>query len=259
MGRRPRKRNRNGNGGSSKTPAPLTAFRPNLKSWIAVRKFVMCDPATRAIESDGLSQSTYTFSFDISRIPYLADTAQLYQYYRIDQIQVVYKPRITEVNTPHSSALASTFFTPDMVYSFNPYSDVYSNYTALVQRGDAYVVSPLEPFRFIFRPVPLFRLFDNTINDGFANLGKKWITTSRPDVPHYGFVIGIESSASLPPTPTFGGRLFFYYSVSFKNPRLSPSLLSDANKTISWSDGVKLTAPQVEVLPNQALPEEKEE
>jgi len=220
---------------------PLTVFRPSLNSWRLGRKFVMADPLTRSVESDGISPSTYSYTFDLTQVPYFADTALLYQWYRIDSIQVVYKPRITEVIASHSSVADSTFFTPDMVYSFNPYSDVYTSYQALVQRGDAYVVSPLQSFNFRFSPIPLPRIFDNLVNDGFSNDGSKWITTSRPDVPHYGFVIGLESSAVVPPTPTFGGRLFFYYTVSFKNPRLSQSLAGVGEEQRVFLNGVPYT------------------
>lgn len=189
----------------------------------------MADPATRLLESEGTLPSMYTFTFSIDQVPYFKYMAQLFEYYKITRIQAVYKPRITNVTAAHSSVVDSTFVIPDMIYSYNPYSTSYTNLTALIERGDSYVVSPLEKWNFSFSPVPLVRGFDNLVNDAFLNMGPQWITTERSDTPHHGLVVGIETNAILPPTPSFGGRLFFYYSVSFKNPRLSTAVFGEEN------------------------------
>jgi len=216
---------------------------------------MILDPRVRVVESDGISESAYNFAFAISNVPYLVLQAQLYEYFRIDNIHVIYKPKITEIQAPHSSVLDSTFVVPDLAYSFAPYSTTYSSFGHIAQRGDAVVRTTLERWIAGFRPIPLLRGFDNTINDAFMNLGPQWITTDRTDTPHFGFVLGIESSALAGPGPTFGGRLSFRYTVSFKNPRLEAGLAATIPIEESKEDSVVQEFTLVEPPPLQELSE----
>lgn len=218
----------------------------------------MQEDLTKLVESAS-GTSAYNFSFDLTKCTYLADTALLYEYYKITSIQVVYQPRITEVQARHDSVATSTFVTPDMAVTVNPYSTVYSSYSSIALRGNARVVSPLFQWTLTFVPNPLVRAFDNAVNDGFLNMGPQWITTDRPDVPHYGLTVGIESNAILPPTPRFGGKLTFYYTVKFKNPRISRFIAPpDPPLPTPREDGEERKEVPPQALPN-ALPFGKSE
>lgn len=181
-------------------------------------RFCLLDSTPRIIQGDGLSDITQNLLFTLDAIPYYIAMSRLFQYYKFGQIDVVYRPLITEVVALQSNNAVNAFTVPDLVYCNNFYSASFSTYAAIQQRGDAQVVSSLEPWIHSLTPVPLMRSFGTTLADGFTNEGPQWISTANPGVPHYGLSIAIEPSLSGGATPTFGGRLEVYVNMYFKNP-----------------------------------------
>jgi len=157
------------------------------------------------------------FSLDV--VPFLFNLANAFELYRIDAVDVVYKPIISEVNASHASVEDSAYTVPDLVYAFTPYSEIPTSYASAAQRGDATIVSSLERWNVLIHPVPLIRGYDSALADGFLNLGPQWINTAQPDVPHYGFNVVMEPTIADVPSPALGGRVTVHYRVSFKNPR----------------------------------------
>lgn len=228
---------RGGRNESIETGSRLIGRPIALKLWNQSYTFVQVDPQTRQCVSDPLADSVYNFSFTLDQIPYFRRQAELFEYYRLRTVMVVYKPLISEVIATHSSVANSTFVAPDIAYGVNQYSNIYTSFSDFIQRGDAAVKTCMERWVCSFEPTPLLRAFDNLAVDGFVNQGPQWITTSRPDVPHYGFGLAIEPNSIIPPTPSFGGRLAFYFKVDFKHPRLAPGGLAGT--------GVSDTPPKV--------------
>jgi hypothetical protein len=218
-----------------------------LASYNRAHRFVMLDPTPRSIRSDPIADVTLGYPFAIGDNLWFLEMCDLFQEFRIVRVTILYKPLITEVNAQHSSVVASEFQVPDIVYAFHPFSDFPTSFATIKENGAAVVQSSLERFQVAIKPRPLVRVFNTGINDAFMDLGMEWLNTSDPATPHYGFIISIQPSLALgPPTPTFGGRLEFYYTVDFRYPRLS-----------SFLSGRKERIPPPMDLVKQAPAEEK--
>jgi len=190
--------------------------------WSQHRKFTVLDTEVRAVASDPVTDTINVYSFQIVDVPYLKLQSGLFEEFKIKDILVVYKPFISEVNASHGSAVASNFVVPDLVFSSNTYPATYVNFQEVGERGNSKVVSTIERWTHRFTPVPAVRGVDTILTDARMNLGPRWINTNQLDTPHNGFVIAIQPSISAGPSPTFGGRIEFYYSVMFRYPRLPP-------------------------------------
>jgi len=177
----------------------------------------VADGTNRTIISDGISDSIYNFTFQVTDCDLLASVSSSFQFFKILEVSVVYEPIVTQV-VAFSGEGAPTFIPPNIAYTFRPYSNVPLSYAETVQRGDTAIVSSMRQWRTSFKPVPLVRAFDSLTADGFINMGPQWITSARLDVPHYGFSVAMQPTGGLGATPEFGGRLTFYYRVVFKNP-----------------------------------------
>lgn len=202
--------------------ASSTSVPGKLQLWRRPRKFVCMSPIIQAVRSDPIAQTINQFTFQVADVPYLFSMASLFEEFKFVSVKVLYKPLISEVVTAHSSVADSHFTVPDLVCSFVPEALTFGTYEEVAQRGDTSVVSTIERWEFFLRPVPQIRGVDSLLTDARVNLGRKWISTTYVDMPHHGFVIAMEPSASIPPSPTFGGRIEFYYSVLFRYPRQPP-------------------------------------
>jgi hypothetical protein len=186
-------------------------------NWKRIHQFTAIDPAYRTVQSDPITDTLNNYIFTVVDVPYLLDMSQKFEYYRLERVDVKYQPFINQVMT-FSGEGANTFTLPNLASTFDPYSSTIASFSALVQRGDARVSTATTPWSRSIRPVPLLRAFDTALVDGFVDLGPQWITRDRPDVPHYGFWIALEPSVAAGPTPSFGGRITFHLTYSFRNP-----------------------------------------
>jgi len=201
-------------------PGSRLKFRSNnVALYQRPNRFTVLDPTIRAVRSDPIAEVVADYTFQLDTVPYLAGLAGYFEQYRIVRIDAVYKPIISEVSAIEGVAIASDFTPPDLAFSYKPYSAVPSTYMQVAQRGDAMIVSTMERWSTSFKPVPLFRVFESLVGDAFADIGVEWLSTVDVTAPFYGFTIAVEPSASVPPSPTFGGRVSFYYTVEFRYPR----------------------------------------
>jgi len=192
-------------------------------------EFIAQDSLVRTVASDPVASTVASYSFQISDVPFLVGMAALFEYFKIIQVDVVYKPFVTQVNTPSDAVASPSFIVPDMVYSWDPYSNVPTNYDLVAGRGSAVIKSTLERWSSSFRPTGLIRGYKSLTGDAFLNLGPQWISTDQPDTPHYGLLIGIEPSVGVNPVE-FGGRVTFHYRVQFKNPKSSFAFSASAEE-----------------------------
>jgi len=188
------------------------------KAFERIHEFIVQDPTVRAAASDPVAGTVNSYAFGMSTIPFLQQLCGVFEYYKLVGVDVVYKPFVTQVNTPYDATLAPTFVVPDLAYAWTKYSNVPTSYSLINQRGSAVIKSTMERWTSSFRPVPLMRGYQDLVSDGFLNLGPQWISTDQQDVPHYGLLLAMEPSVGVTPVE-FGGRITFHYRVQFKNPR----------------------------------------
>jgi hypothetical protein len=188
-----------------------------LRLWKEPKVFIMLDPTIRAVRSDPVADTVADYTFAMNAIPYFQAMANYYEQYKITSVTAVYKPYVTEVVT-FSGEGADTFTLPDLVYSYKPFSESLT-YDQIVQRADSNILSTTEKWTTKFRPIPLMRGFDSLLSDAFLDLGPQWISTADGSTPHYGFTVGIQNSSAVGATPSFGGRISFYYEIEFRYPR----------------------------------------
>lgn len=235
---RTRRNNRNRNGRRFKYESASAVTIPGkAKSWSMAHRFVSLSPVIQAVRSDPIATTFFKYSFQLNDVDYFKNLSQYFEEYKITRLTLVYKPLITEVTASHASAAASNFSVPDIVFCYLPYSTTLFSYDQLVSRGDSVIINSTERFQTSFRPVPLVRISDSLLADGFADTGPKWLNTQQQDVPHYGFAIAMQpTGASSLESPTFGGRIELFYSVSFRYPRED-------------SGGLQLEAKERELFP----------
>ena len=210
-------------GGASNMPGSLVSVPGLMSSWDKVRTYTLLDPVERTVQSDPIVSIVNAWNFSYTAFDLMQSLVNLHEEYRIDRITAVYKPLISEVIALDGQSLASTFVVPDLVYSFHPYSSIPPDYLTAAQRGNAKLVSSMERWACTFTPVPLLRGYESVTSDGFLNLGTQWIATAGGAVPHYGFYIVLQSNSDAgAPSPSFGGRVSFYYTISVRRPTLQP-------------------------------------
>lgn len=197
--------------------ARLPALRELRRLWDMPYIFIKQQPGYITIGSDPLAATLINVVYRLRDVASLVTLAANFQFYRFRFIDFVYRPLVTENVAVVGSGIGSTYVVPNIVFSDNHYSNVYTTYDAVAQRGDACVVQSTRQWAHRLFPTPLVRIFDTALVDGFANIGTQWISTAANDVPHYGFVIAIEPTTATP-SPTFGGNIAVYYSVEFRNP-----------------------------------------
>lgn len=195
----------------------MSTARLMTSNWSRVHQFTAIDDTYRTVESDPVVATLNSYIFRAVDVPYLADITNRFEYYRIERIDVKYQPFVTQVVAFNGEAPGADFILPNVASTFVPYSSTFSTFNSIIQRGDARVATATTAWKQTIRPVPLMRAFDTALADGFINLGPQWITRDRPDVPHYGYWIAIEPTVA-GASPTFGGRITFHYTISFKNP-----------------------------------------
>jgi hypothetical protein len=193
-------------------------FRPrSLALYNQPREFVAQDGVIRSIASDPLTDVMNDYVFTLLDTPFMTNMSNLFEEYKYVGVDIVYKPTVSQ-SVEFGGAGASTFTPPDLSYAFVPYSSFPTTYTLTAQRGDAVVVSSMERWTQSIVPTPLLRVYDSVLADGFSSDGPVWLNTRVKDVPHFGFVIAMEPSAAVGPSPTFGGRISIYHRVMFRKP-----------------------------------------
>jgi len=187
-----------------------------LSLWNNPYCFIKQVPGLQTFVTNAVSGNVANYSFFVSQVPELVALGSYFQFYRIDMVELLYRPLISVVEVKSSDAAVSTLTPPNVFVSDNHYSAALVNYNQLKSRGDARTIASIKSWNHAVIPNPLIRAYDSIVTDGFLNLGPQWLSTAQLDVPHYGIALGIEPSVG--PGPEFGGNLEVIFKVSFLNP-----------------------------------------
>jgi hypothetical protein len=155
-------------------------------------------------------------SFQFSDTPQYTSLASVFDQYRIDEVQLVFRPMFT---AQPQSTTASTQYVVPTLYLVVDYDDA----TALSSASTAFEVytncntSTTEVVSVSFRPHIAAAVYAGAFTS-FANLENQWIDAGSPSVQHYAIKYGIDAGGS--------GQTLFQswvitrrYRISFRNVR----------------------------------------
>lgn len=129
-------------------------------------------------------------STSLNRLPGISDFSNLFDRYMITYIKVYYHLKIDPSAQGGSSA---TF--PKLFY-VRDYDDASAPLTLNEMREHSKctyrVMNPNKPVVFGFRPSTLTEKYRSAISTTYSPQWNQWIDMAAPDVPHYGWKIGID-------------------------------------------------------------------
>jgi len=134
-----------------------------------------------------------SFSIAYANIAQNSQLTAVFDQYRIDEIQLIFRPMFLAVNMSGST----TFFVPQL-YVVVDYDDAsVSGYTAATYQAYANCnVSMYETVSVRFQPHIAVSAYSGSAFSQFQNLTPQWIDTSSPNVQHYGVKAGIDAGGS---------------------------------------------------------------
>jgi hypothetical protein len=134
-----------------------------------------------------------SFSVAFSNIQQSSQLAAVFDQYRIEEIQLVFRPMFLAVNVSGST----TFYIPQL-YVVVDYDDAStSGYTAATyQAYNNCNVSMYETVSVTFVPHIAVSAYSGSSFTQYQNLGPQWLDTTSPNTQHYGVKAGIDAGGS---------------------------------------------------------------
>jgi len=134
-----------------------------------------------------------SFSIAYANIAQNAQLTTVFDQYKIDEIQLIFRPMFLAVNMSGST----TFFVPQL-YVVVDYDDAsVSGYTAATYQAYANCnVSMYETVSVCFTPHIAVSAYSGSSFSQYQNQLPQWIDTSSPNVQHYGVKAGIDAGGS---------------------------------------------------------------
>jgi len=134
-----------------------------------------------------------SFSFAFTNIAQSGQLAAVFDQYRIDEVQLIFRPMFLAVNMSGST----TFYVPQL-YIVVDYDDAnVSGYTAgTYQAYNNCNVSMYETVSVTFRPHIAVSAYSGSSFSQYQNLSPSWIDTSSPSVQHYGVKAGVDAGGT---------------------------------------------------------------
>lgn len=134
-----------------------------------------------------------SFSIAYNNIAQSAQLTTVFDQYRIDEVQLIFRPMFLAVNMSGST----TFYVPQL-YVVVDYDDANtSGYTAATYQAYSNCnVSMYETVSVDFVPHIAVSAYSGSSFNQYQNLTPKWIDTSSPNVQHYGVKAGIDAGGS---------------------------------------------------------------
>lgn len=143
-----------------------------------------------------------SYVFKLSLIPGYTEIQNMYDFYRIKKIDVLYAP------ASRAGPTAATTTAPGTVIAVGPDYDesVAVSFATMLERTTTQVYSVLEKWEFTFVPRVSSVVYGNGVTSGYA-LGNKdvWVDTAA-DVSYYGVNYAFPATAA---AMQFGGRIMY--------------------------------------------------
>lgn len=166
----------------------------------------MIESFTRWIDGGAVYPQTSavgtSYVFKLSQIPGYTEIQNMWDFYRITSIDVLYCP------ASRAGPSTATTTTPGTVMAAGPDYDESTavNFTTMLERQDTAVYSVFDSWQVSFKPRAASVVYGNGVTNGYALAPPdQWMDTSA-DVSYYGFNYAFPATAA---AAQFGGRIMY--------------------------------------------------
>lgn len=160
----------------------------------------------------------YFSYFSLDTLPAYTELTALYDQYRIDYIECIFRSMYSSMFTFSDEAVVQTL----------PYCYIavdYNDATAPTSKGQVLqytncrVMNPTKDYKFIVRPRIAINVYDGMISTAYTTTNyANWINSDTADVPHYGLKIWWDP-CNMNGMARLGWQPQFKYHLSFRNTK----------------------------------------
>lgn len=143
-----------------------------------------------------------SYVFKLSLIPGYTEIQNMWDFYRIKRIDVLYSP------ASRAGPSTATTTSPGTVMAAGPDYDESTavNFATMLERQDTQIYSVFDPWQVTFQPRASTVVYGNGVSSGYALAPvNMWVDTSS-DVSYYGFNYAFPATAA---GMQFGGRISY--------------------------------------------------
>jgi len=181
-------------------------YRPPQFNQVVQHKFTRVS-APITITTSNLTDSFFSFNFELAYLPSYAEFTALYDQYRIESVLVRFVPTVN-TSTPADALQGFLALVVDYDDINNP-----SSMDQMYQYGNCAVYPANKEVVAKIRPRAALAAYSGTFTS-YANIGNMWIDVASPSVQHYGLKAGYTQSS-----PVHSWSVFSTYSLAFRSSR----------------------------------------
>lgn len=129
------------------------------------------------------------WAFCLSDVPDYTEFTELFEYYRITGVRIRYTFNGTNATLPIGNSYA---FMPTIMYAADTNDSTPETRNDLMQHNGVSFKTLNRPGNVFVKPRTQVMMYEGVAGTGYAEGSMKWINTSDPNVPHYGWKYSIN-------------------------------------------------------------------